>query len=108
MPITPDEFKREKVKGSLEDLVLDVLSNGKAYTQSEIEKELGIGQRNKDLLPNATDMEKEIESLKNMVESFTFGRKLEDMEKAGLIRSAYIEGKDGHKNLYYIRTEFHK
>lgn len=107
MPITPDEFKREKVKGSLEDLVLDLLSDGNAYTQSEIEKELGIGQRNINILKNATDNQKiiaELESLRSVLDSWKFWEKLEDMEKAGHIRSAYIEGKDGSKNKYYIEN----
>lgn len=111
MPITPDEFKRKKEKGSLEDLVLDVLSDGNAHTQSEIEKELGIGQRNTDSPLNATDEQKattSIELFNNFMESLNFRGKLEDMEKAGRIKSAYIEGKNGFENKYYIRTEFDK
>lgn len=111
MPITPEEFKRGKVKGSLEDLILDVLSDGNAYTLSELEKELGIGQREEHYLSDAT-YEELLNGIKNsannLSNSLIFFYKLEDMTKEGKIKSAYVEDKDGLKNTYYMRTEIHK
>ena len=96
------------MRGSQEDLILDILSDGKAYTQSELEKELRINQRNSHYPSNATDMEKvvsDLNSIKNMFDSWHFESKLDNMEKESKIKSTYVEGKDGHNNKYYMRTE---
>ena len=111
MPITPDEFKKGEARGSWEDLTYIILSDGKAYLQSELEKELGIGQKNIESPPNASDEQKMITSLNalsNELNSWNFEQKLQAMEKEGKIMSRYVKDKNGKTNEYYMRVAFHK
>lgn len=111
MPITPEEFKRGETRGSWEDLAYNMLGDGKAHTLSEIEKEIGIGEKNIKLPPNATDEQKMItllNALSNVLDSWNFEQKLDAMEKEGRIMSRYIKDKNGKTNKYYIRTDFYK
>ena len=74
---------------------------------SELEKEIGIGQNNIKSPPNATDEQKTITSvnaLTNVLESWNFEQKLQDMEKEGKIISKYVKDKNGKTNKYYMRV----
>ncbi|MEM3587854.1 MAG: hypothetical protein QXZ02_08005 [Candidatus Bathyarchaeia archaeon] len=116
MPISVDEFNRGKVKGCLEDQIISVLNDNKAYTLDELAKELRIGLENEDA-PSLTSMDKAVAAgagantikdfrdISNYMKDFLNNQflrdKLNDMVKEGKIVSRFVEGKDGKYYTYY-------
>jgi len=100
MPISLDEFKKGETRNSREEIVYQLLGDGKAHSSTELENEVGIIQPKTN-----SSIDRSLYMLEGIsFEHITLDRMIED----GRIVSKSVHGKDGTLNTYYMRKEFVK
>jgi len=99
MPISLDEFKRGETQNSREEIVYQLLGDGKAYSLTELENEVGI------IRPKTKDT---TDTTHYTWEELSFRLDLVKMIQDGRIVSKQIDGENGALNTYYMRKEFVK
>jgi len=99
MPISLDEFKKGETQNSREEIVYQLLGDGKAYSLTELENKVGI------IRPKTKDP---IDTIRYISEEWSFRLDLDKMILDGRIVSKQIDGENGTLNTYYMRKEFLK
>lgn len=99
MPISDDEFNRGKTRNSNEEIVLQILGDGKAYSLSELKHEVGI------IEPKSNGP---VEISVYILNGMAFKSALDDMVKVGKLESKQVKTKGGSSDIYYKRKDLLK
>lgn len=103
MPIDYDKFKRGETDSSWEQIVFQVLGDGRAYSFSELKNEIGMISPKRNNF--ATDHEYQLAIITSMLDEMSFRETLNKMEKEGRIISKYISLASGKNETYYMRKD---
>lgn len=94
MPISRDEFNKGEVRGSWEDIIIQILSDGKAYSLDELAEEI-IGHK-----PNSKNPQ---EFLLYNLNELNLSMTLNSMILDGRIVSREVRDKNNKTNRYYMK-----
>lgn len=108
MPIDPNEFNNGKTHNSWEEIVYQILGDGKAYSLDELAKEVGI------ISPEINKSKKQpsyvqyIKLTQYSLDRLRFELTLNNMEENGIIISKYVNLAGGKSEIYYMRKDLLK
>ena len=108
MPINPSEFNSGETNNSWEQIVYQILGDGKAYSLDELATEVGIISPEKKPNKSQVNPDEFFELVNYTLDKHTFKLTLDKMVEDGRIISKYVSQKDGNSNLYYMRNDIQK